>query len=67
MNRPLPLLVDETEAARLLSLRPSEFRRLVEAGSLPGPREIVPGLWRWVVEDLRQISTGGAVEVGVQW
>ncbi|ESQ76919.1 hypothetical protein AEYBE204_18760 [Asticcacaulis sp. YBE204] len=40
----------------------SEFRSLVEAGSLPRGREIAPGFVRWVVDDLRLIASGRAAD-----
>lgn len=57
-----PILASETSAAKLLDLKPDEFRRLVEAGHLPRPREIAPGLVRWSVDDLRRIVNGEAIE-----
>lgn len=57
-----PILANETTAARLLDLKPGEFRLLVEAGHLPRGKEIAPGLVRWPVDDLRRIGTGEASE-----
>lgn len=64
-----PILANETTAARLLDLKPCEFRSLVDAGHLPRGKEIAPGLVRWPVDDLRRIATGEASEgMGdVQW
>lgn len=56
-----PLFASEANAARLLDMRPAEFRTLVEAGHLPPPRDI-GGLKRWDVQDLRRIITGEAAE-----
>ena len=69
MSRPRPILASETNAARLLDMRPAEFRALVEAGHLPRGREIAPGMVRWPVDELRQIASGDAAEgLGdVQW
>lgn len=69
MARPAPILASETTAAQLLDMKPTEFRALVEAGHLPRGRELVPGMIRWPVEDLRKIASGEASEgMGdVQW
>ncbi len=63
-----PMFVSETSAARLLDMRPAEFKRLVAAGHLPKPRSI-GGHSRWDVDELRKIIKGEAVEgMGdVQW
>jgi predicted DNA-binding transcriptional regulator AlpA len=53
-----PILAAERTAAALLDLRPAEFRKLVEAGHLPRPREIAPGVTRWDVAALRQLAAG---------
>jgi hypothetical protein len=57
-----PILASEATAAKLLDLKPAEFRSLVDAGLLPRPREIAPGVPRWVVDDLRRIASGEASE-----
>ena len=62
MSQLAPILAAEATAAKLLDLKASEFRRLVEAGHIPNGREIAPGLVRWSVDDLRQISNGAAVD-----
>jgi predicted DNA-binding transcriptional regulator AlpA len=69
MTHPAPILASETSAARLLDMKPAEFRELVKAGHLPRGREIAPGLVRWSVDDLRRIVSGEAVEgMGdIQW
>ncbi|KPQ07474.1 MAG: hypothetical protein HLUCCA12_06555 [Rhodobacteraceae bacterium HLUCCA12] len=69
MNRPAPILASETSAARLLDMKPAEFRALVEAGHFPRGREIAPGMVRWPVDELRLIANGEAAEgLGdVQW
>ncbi|MCU0903466.1 MAG: hypothetical protein MUE83_06275 [Tabrizicola sp.] len=68
-DRPAPLFANEATAAKLLDMKPGEFRALVEAGHLPRPREIAPGVPRWPVDDLRRIVSGEASEGmgGVQW
>ncbi len=69
MTKPAPLFASEASAARLLDMKPAEFRSLVEAGHLPRGREIAPGIIRWPVDDLRRIASGEAVEgmEDVQW
>ena len=64
-----PILVGEANAARLLDLKTSEFRALVNAGHLPRGRAIAPGLDRWLVEELRTIACGEAADgmSGVTW
>ena len=62
MSAPAPILASESTAARLLDMKPSEFRALVVAGHLPRPREIAPGVERWDVADLRRIGSGDAVD-----
>ncbi|MAC79283.1 MAG: hypothetical protein CML66_14620 [Rhodobacteraceae bacterium] len=64
---PVPLFADDRTAAKLFCLKPSEFRQLVEAGHLPGPRDL-GGFERWDVEDLRRIARGDAmVGGGMDW
>ncbi|GGH53132.1 hypothetical protein GVY41_09065 [Frigidibacter albus] len=68
MARFTPILACETTAAQLLDMKPAEFRAAVEAGHLPRGRELVPGLVRWPVEDLKRIASGDAIEGGgIQW
>lgn len=67
MPQPAPILASETSAARLLDLKPAEFRSLVEAGHLPRGREIAPGIVRWSTDDLRKIASGEAIEGGIEW
>lgn len=58
MAAPAPILASERTAARLLDMKQTEFRALVEAGHLPKPHPIAPGILRWDVEELRQIKRG---------
>lgn len=69
MQNGTPILASETTAARLLDMKPAEFRALVEAGHLPRGREIACGMIRWPVDDLYRIAKGEASEgMGdVQW
>lgn len=57
-----PILVRERTAARLLDMKPAEFRTLVEVGALPQPRCIVPGVERWYVPDLDAVASGTELE-----
>ena len=54
MSRITPLFVTERNAAALLDMKPAEFRRLVEDGSLPGPARH----GRWDVEELQRMMRG---------
>lgn len=67
MPRVTPILAGEETAAKLLDMKPAEFRALVQAGHLPRGREIAPGLVRWDAEALRQIGRGDAIEGGIEW
>lgn len=64
-----PIFASEDKAARLLDMRPADFRALVDAGHFPRGREIAPGVVRWEVDMLRRIGRGEAVDgMGdVQW
>lgn len=53
-----PLFANEITAARLLDMKPGEFRSLVEAGHLPRGREIAPGFRRWDTDELRKLAKG---------
>ena len=57
MGRIAPLFANEATAARLLDMRPAEFRSLVNAGSLPGPVRHE----RWDIEQIQRIMRGEAV------
>lgn len=61
MTAPAPILASEATAARLLDMKPGEFRSLVEGGHLPRARD-VGGFKRWDVEELRRIAKGEAAE-----
>lgn len=61
------ILASEANAARLLDMKLAEFRSLVKAGLLPRGREIAPGVWRWVTDDLRKIASGEAIDGGIDW
>ncbi len=63
-----PMFAGETNAARLLDMKPAEFRALVDQGHLPRPKD-VGGFARWDVEELGKIIRGEAADGlgGVQW
>ncbi|WP_224767379.1 hypothetical protein [Paracoccus yeei] len=62
------LFANEANAARLLDMKPAEFRAMVDAGHLPRPRSI-GGVQRWDMPELYRIIRGEAVDgMGdVQW
>ncbi|MCE8005995.1 hypothetical protein [Aestuariivita sp.] len=57
MSNHRPLFVAERSAAKLLDMKPADFRALVDEGVLPKPAEI-GGFERWDVEQLRAIASG---------
>lgn len=68
MAIPAPILASETSAAKLLDMKPAEFRALVDAGHLPRGKEIAPGYVRWDVAMLRDIASGQAIDGGgIPW
>ena len=67
MSQAAPIFASETTAAKLLDMKPTEFRALVSRGLLPKGREIVPGVVRWPVDDLRKIASGQAIDGGIDW
>lgn len=52
-----PIFAGEKTAASLLDMKPSDFRRLVQRGALPGPVKI-GDFERWSVTDLEAIVSG---------
>ncbi|MDB6455201.1 helix-turn-helix transcriptional regulator [Falsirhodobacter sp. 20TX0035] len=52
------LYASERSAARLLDMKPTEFRALVDAGALPRPVKIAGAVERWRVQDLDAILQG---------
>lgn len=56
-----PICVGTTKAAKLLDMKPSEFRDLVRAGVLPNPR-LFGKLERWDVEQLKAIASGNTCD-----
>ncbi|SLN38833.1 hypothetical protein PEL8287_01894 [Roseovarius litorisediminis] len=69
MTRHTPIMASETTAARLLDLRTTEFKALVDEGHLPPGHEIAPGVVRWDIEVLKRISVGDVTELWdqIQW
>ena len=57
MRNQAPLFASDATAAKLLDMRPAEFRELVDAGALPSP-VLIGQLRRWDVEELRAIVRG---------
>lgn len=53
-----PLYASERSAARLLDMKPAEFRELVSVGALPPPIKIAGTVERWNVSDLDLIIRG---------
>lgn len=68
MNAVAPILASERTAAKLLDMKPAEFRALVDEGVLPGPKR-VGEFDRWEVEHLKLVACGNAIEGmgGVSW
>ncbi|MEE2635487.1 hypothetical protein AAFO90_16485 [Phaeobacter sp. CAU 1743] len=60
MGRIAPIAVAERTAAKMMDMAPSDFRRLVQSGSLPSPVEI-SGIQRWRVSDLEAVLSGAAM------
>jgi predicted DNA-binding transcriptional regulator AlpA len=56
-----PILANERTAARLLDMKPTEFRALVKDGHLPRPK-MLGKLERWPVSELKRIATGAATD-----
>ncbi len=53
------ICASERTAARLLDMKTTEFRKLVNFGALPLPKR-VGGMDRWRVADLEAIVSGNA-------
>lgn len=63
LSRPAPIFADDKTAADLFCMKQAEFRRLVEEGHLPGPRDL-GGFERWDVAELWKIARGEAMDGG---
>ena len=61
------LLASERTAAQILDLPTKQFRDLVDAGALPKPKQIAPGVERWYVPDLDAIAKGEAAGGEIEW
>ena len=59
------IMAGERNAAKLLDMTPKEFRKLVDAGHLPEPVQIAPGVVRWPVEKLASIGSGEGARTGI--
>ncbi len=60
MGRIAPIAVAERTAAKMMDMTSSDFKRLVDAGSLPPPVSL-SGLERWLVSDLEAVLKGSAM------
>lgn len=56
-----PIAVAEKGAARLLDMKPAEFRALVDQGVLPRARKVGP-YERWDAEELRAVMRGDFID-----
>jgi len=61
MTAPAPMFASEKKAAQLLDMKTCEFRKLVDDGHLPPPRNL-GGLQRWDMAEVHKIASGDAVE-----
>lgn len=59
MTAPRPILLSEKNAAAVLDMPRTEFKRMVDCGALPRPVQI-GRLERWCYADLEAIVTGQA-------
>ncbi|MDT0683581.1 hypothetical protein RM543_12865 [Roseicyclus sp. F158] len=67
MSKRTPLLaVKETTAARMLDMRMSEFRNLVQIGALPQPINLAGQVLRWRVCELEAILSGAVPDEGFE-
>lgn len=63
-----PLFASDVTAARLLDMKPDQFRGLVAAGHLPPPRDI-GGIKRFDLDELRRVIRGDLIGGGggMEW
>lgn len=61
--KPDPVFATAATAARMLDMKPSEFKELVEKGYLPQPRRI-GSLERFDMEELARIIRGEGIDGG---
>ncbi len=64
--KPEPIFASEASAARLLDMKPAEFRAQVQAGNLPRPVLIGP-IERFDVDELCRVVRGDPVGGGMEW
>jgi len=57
----LPIAAQASLAAKLMDMKPEEFRASVKDGHLPRPR-LVAGVELWDVKQLQRIVSGDAAE-----
>jgi predicted DNA-binding transcriptional regulator AlpA len=57
MGHIAPIAVAEKNAAKMLDMRPNEFRNLVNEGILPRPRKVGP-FERWDADELKAVMRG---------
>lgn len=60
MTMTQPMFASERTAAKLLDMKPCEFRELVNAGALPKPVTIGP-FQRWDTVAIQRIISGAAI------
>jgi hypothetical protein len=62
-----PIFATDTTAARLLDMKPAEFRAQVDAGNLPRPH-MIGTIERFDVDELRRVIRGEMIGGGeMQW
>lgn len=67
MQREQPIFASEKTAARLLDMKPDDFRALVDRGHLPPPRKI-GNLERFDLAELQAVIRGDKIGGGeIQW
>ena len=67
-SQPEPLFAGEAMAARLLDMSVTEFLNHVEEGHIPAATEILPGAYRWRVDELKKLAKGNMIDGGeIHW
>lgn len=67
MTTPAPIFASAAKAARLLDMKPAEFRALVDQGALPRPRRIGEHE-RWDMAQIQAILRGEVTDWGeMEW
>ncbi len=64
----MPLFAGANKAAKLLDLKPDEFRQLVSEGILPPPCHL-GDFERWDMEQIKAIASGEAADAAgsIEW